>query len=110
MPLSLSDLRAIVAAASTIPERVSNHILSCAGQTNDEMLQERLYAWCRVSTAGDWRRFQERLSWDGLDLTGALHLLAPGVWSEQIPLPTWTTTLQEALHLLETMPGENTLV
>ena len=110
MPLSQSDLQAIVAAASTIPERVSSHILPCAEQANDEVLQERLYAWCQVSTAGNWQRFQERLSWDGLDLTAALRLLAPGVWSEQVPLPAWTTTLQEALSLLETMPGESTLV
>ena len=110
MPLSHSDLRAIVAAASTIPERASSHILPGGEQTSDEVLQARLYAWCQVSTAGDWQRFQERLSWDGLDLTGALSLLAPGVWSEQVSLPAWTTTLQEALYLLETMPGGSALV
>src|SRR2546421_7754073 len=105
MPLSQSDLRTIVAAASTIPER--SQLLPGSEQANDEVLQERLSAWCQASTNGNWQRFQKRLSWDGLDLTGALRLLAPGVWSEQVPLPTWTTTLQEAIYLLETRPGES---
>lgn len=110
MSLSQSDLQAIAAAASTIPERVSNQILPRGEQANDEVLQERLRAWCQVSTAGNWQRFRERLSWDGLDLTGARHLLALGMWSEQVPLPAWTTTLREALDLLERMSDENTPV
>jgi len=110
MPLSQSDLYAIVVAASTIPERVSSHIHPRGEQANDEVLQARLSDWCQASTAGDWQRFQKRLSWDGLDLTGALSLLASSVWSQQVPLPAWTTTLQEALYLLETMSDERALV
>src|SRR6202022_2566786 len=97
-----SDLRAIVAAAGTIPERMSSHILPRDEQASDEVLQACLSTWYQVSTAGEWQSFQKRLSWDGLDLNGALHLLALGVWSEQLPLPSWTTTLVEAIHLLET--------
>ncbi len=110
MPLSQGELHAIVVAASTIPERVSSSNYPRVEQANDEVLQARLSDWCQVSTAGDWQRFQKRLSWDGLDLTGALSLLASQGWSRQVPLPAWTTTLQEALYLLETISGERTLV
>ncbi len=106
MTLSQRDLRAIVAAASTIPERVSSHGLPGNEQANDDVLQARLNAWCQVSTAGDWQRFQERLSWDGLDFAGAYRLLASREWPEEVPLPGWTVTLQEALQLLEALPGE----
>lgn len=109
MPFSQSDLRAMAAAASTIPERMSSSNLLDIDPVSDEAIQKRLYAWCQISTAGNWLRFQERLSWERIDLPRALHLLAPGVWSEQVPLPTWTTTLQEAISLLETMPGESML-
>jgi type 2 lantibiotic biosynthesis protein LanM len=109
MPFSQSDLRTMAAAASTIPERMGGHILSVVELMSDDVLQKRLSAWCQVSTAGNWQRFQERLSWEGIDLPGALHLLAPGVWSEEVPLPSWTTTLREGISSLETAPGESML-
>lgn len=101
MPLSQSNLRTMAAAASTIPERASSHIVTGKGETSEKLLQERLNAWCHVSAAGDWQRFQQRLSWDKLDFADMQRLLAPVEWSEQVPLPAWTTTLQEALQLLE---------
>lgn len=107
MPLSQRDLLVIAAAASTIPERVSSHRLPGNEQVKDDVLQARLYAWSQVSTDGDWQRFQERLSWDGLDFAGAYRLLAPWGWPEEVPLPGWTATLQDALHLLETLSGED---
>ncbi|MFL5662173.1 MAG: DUF4135 domain-containing protein, partial [Ktedonobacteraceae bacterium] len=110
MPLLQSDLRHMAAAASTIPERLSGHVLPESEQISDESYQARLYAWCQISTAGDWQRFQERLSWDRLDLAVAQRLLAPVRWSELVPLPAWTTTLQEGLRLLESMPDDNVIV
>lgn len=109
MPLSQSDLCAMVAAASTIPERLSNHLLHERKPLNDELLQKRLNAWCQTSTVGNWQQFQERLSWDGLDLPKALRLLAPCPWPEQASLPGWTTILQEVLSLLEMMPDQYVL-
>ncbi len=110
MPLSQSDLRRMAAAASTIPERLSSQLFSGDGQMSETWLQARLDAWSQVSAGGDGQRFQERLSWDGLDLARAQRLLSPGDWSELVPLPAWTTTLQEGLHLLETMPDDNVIV
>src|SRR5258707_182008 len=96
----------MAAAASTIPERLGSPILAGGEPAQDKVLLARLQIWCQSSTGGDWQRFQERLSWDGLDLAGARRLLAPGVWSKEIPLPEWITTLQQALDLLETLPGQ----
>lgn len=109
MPLSQSELRALAAAASSIPERLSYQLLQESEQVSDEMSLKRLRAWCQISTCGDWRRFQERLLWDGLDLPGALRLLSSSPWPAHAPLPGWTTTLQDALFLLETVADENGL-
>lgn len=103
MPLSDHDLRTMAAAASTIAERLHSYAPQDKEQTNDTSLQERLEAWCQISTRGDWQQFQERLSWDGLDLDTARHLLVLP-WHEQIPLPAWTTTIQKTLHLIESLP------
>lgn len=104
MPLSDHDLHTMVVAASTIPERLHSYAPPDKEPTNDTILQERLEAWCQLSTRGDWQQFQERLSWDGLDLDKTRQLLASS-WPEQNPLPAWTTTIQETLHLIETLPG-----
>jgi len=106
MPLSQSDLRTIAGTASTLVERLisSKHVHD--QQVDDHALHERLSAWCQASTGGDWQRFQQRLSWDGLDLDGALRLLAPASWPEHAHLPAWTTTLQAALQMLENRSDE----
>ncbi len=106
MPLSQRDLRVMVAAASSIPERLSGHVVFEDGQESREECQARLYAWCQAS-GGDWPDFEQRLGWDGLDLAGAKRLLTPGIWSDEAVLPAWTATLQEALKVLEALPGES---
>ena len=77
MPLSSNELRTLADKASTLPER-----LQWCGHLDDvpyryEKAQELLNVWCQISTRGDWQRFEERLSWDGLDLVRATSLLTP---------------------------------
>jgi type 2 lantibiotic biosynthesis protein LanM len=101
MPLSSNDLSILAGKASTLLERLKRCTHLDAAPLLDEKVQRRLDAWCQTSTGGDWQRFEERLSWDGLDLTRATALLALESWPEQVELPAWTVTLQEALHLLK---------
>lgn len=104
MPLSDHDLHTMAVAASTIPERLHRYAPPDKEQIDDTMIQQRLEAWCQISTRGDWQQFQERLSWDGLNLNTARCLLAP-CWHEQTPLPAWTATIQKTVHLIESLSG-----
>jgi type 2 lantibiotic biosynthesis protein LanM len=106
MPLSSNDLRTLAGKASTLPERLKRRRHLDDAPLIDEKAQELLSVWCQASTGGDWRRFEERLSWDGLDLAQATALLTPGSWPEQVELPAWTATLQDALHLLKRQADE----
>lgn len=106
MPLSSNDLRVLADRASTLPERLQRCRHFDDAPHLDEKGRERLNAWCQISTGGDWQRFEERLSWDSLDLSSAEALLTPASWPEQVKLPAWTATLQEALHLLERQADE----
>lgn len=107
MPLSSNDLRALAGKASMLPERLKwcRHLDDAS--LLDEDVQELLSIWCQASTGGDWRSFEERLCWDGLDLAGAAALLAPEDWPEFAELPAWTATLQEALYVLERQTDED---
>jgi lantibiotic modifying enzyme len=103
MPLSSNGLRTLADKASTLPERLKR----CRNLDLDEKAQEHMSIWCQASTGGDWHRFEERLSWDGLDLVRATALLTPEIWPRLVALPAWTATLQEALHLLEGQADES---
>lgn len=109
MPLSSNDLRTLADKASTLSERLKRcrHLDGVLPRDEDGKTRELLNVWCQISTGGDWQRFEERLSWDGLDLNGATALLTPGSWPEQMALPAWIATLQEALHLLEKQADES---
>jgi len=106
MSLSDHDLRVMAGAASTIPERLHSYAPLDKGQINDITIQQRLEAWCQSSTRGDWQQFQQRLGRDGLDLDTARRLLALS-WPEQTPLPAWTTTIKQTLHLIESLPDNH---
>src|SRR5581483_7767574 len=106
MPLSSNDLRTLADKASTLPERLQRCRHLDGAPLSHEKAQELLNVWCQISTRGDWQRFEERLSWDDLDLVRATSLLTSGVWPEQVEPPAWTAILQEALHLLERQADE----
>jgi type 2 lantibiotic biosynthesis protein LanM len=108
--LSHPDLRDIVAAASTISERLNGNLLVDDSSNSEVLRQQRLDAWCRIASTEDKGRFQEMLSWDGHNITEVRHVLGHMHLREHAPLPTWTALLQEALHLIESLPHKHGIV
>lgn len=101
---SQQDLLAIVAAASTIDDRLAKGFLSEDAQTNEAAVKARLDAWCQAVAQGDWHQFRRRLAWDGLREDMVRRVLGAVRVPAGLPLPRWAGTLNEAAsqgaHLL----------
>src|SRR5262245_34556677 len=108
--LSYQELRDIVAQASTITERLHGGFLVEDTPESEDLRQQQLDTWCRIVAKGDWKRFQEILSWDGYDIIDVQRVLGHVHSPEHAPLPVWTTTLQEMVHIVENMPCEHGVV
>jgi type 2 lantibiotic biosynthesis protein LanM len=100
---SEQDLRVIVAAASTIDERLTSGFLPDAVQTTEETVNTRIEAWCQAVAKGDWEMFHQRLAYDGLDVDMIRRILGSVQLPEETPLPSWADTLQEMLNLAAIM-------
>src|SRR6266496_2693323 len=98
-PLSQQDLYDIVAAASTIDERLSQGFIPEDAGTNNEVVSARLDAWCQAVAKGDWEQFRKRLAWEDLDEDTVRRFLGVVRVPQDAPLPTWADTLSEALSL-----------
>jgi hypothetical protein len=85
--LSSSDLRGMVAAASTIPERLNGNFLADETPASEELRQQRFDVWCRIVTAGNREHFREVLSWDGYDIAEVRQILGHVQLREHVPLP-----------------------
>lgn len=103
-PLSQQDLHDIVAAASTIDERLGEGFFPDDAQTNDQIVKVRLDAWCQVVAKGDWERFRQRLAWDGLEEDTVRRVLGVVRVPEGALLPAWADTLSEAVNLAASSP------
>jgi hypothetical protein len=82
-------------------ERLHYGLLSDEITINDEGAQDRLTAWCHITSGGDWRAFGKRLALDGLDEENVKRILGTVGWREDMPLPAWIETVQEVLRLVE---------
>ena len=99
MLLSKQDLLTIVAAASTIDERLDKEFLPDYARTSDEIVDIYLTSWCQTITKGDWEQFRQRLAWDGLNEERVRRVLGAVRAPEDTSLPAWADTLGEVLHL-----------
>ncbi|MFL5666797.1 MAG: type 2 lantipeptide synthetase LanM, partial [Ktedonobacteraceae bacterium] len=97
--LSEQDLLSIAATASSIGERLGDGFLPDEAQVNDKIVEARLNAWCQAVAKGEWHRFQERLSYDGLNLEMVRHVLGAVRLREDMPGPAWLDTLSDVLRL-----------
>ena len=94
---SQQDLLAIVAAASTIDDRLVKEFLPDDTQNNEAAVKARLDAWCQAVAQGDWHQFRRRLVWDGLDEDMVRRVLGAVRVPAGLPLPQWADTLNEAV-------------
>jgi len=93
-------LHAIVAAGSSIDDRLVTGFLPDETHTNNETaVNARLDAWCQAVAQGDWRQFHRRLVWGGLDEDTVRRVLGAVRMPEGLPLPRWVDSLNEAVSL-----------
>lgn len=97
--LSHQDLLDIVAAASTIDERLARGFIPDDVQPSEAVVKTRLAAWCQAIARDDWKQFRRRLAWDSLDENMVRRVLGTVRVPEGIPLPAWAETLSEAVNL-----------
>jgi type 2 lantibiotic biosynthesis protein LanM len=101
---SQQDLLDIVAAASTIDERLVKGFLPGDAQTNEVIVKTRLDAWCQAIAKGDWHQFRRRLAWDSLDEDRVRYVLGAVRVPEDLPLPKWANTLNEVVSQVSDLP------
>jgi type 2 lantibiotic biosynthesis protein LanM len=58
----------------------------------------RLERWCQVAAQGDWKKFQKRLQWDGLDIDTACSILNSVPIAKEQELLDWTETLKDIIQ------------
>lgn len=112
-----SNIAQIVAAASSLTERLDNKLFKVdAEQTNEQqaLVDERMAQWCQVVAQGNWEKFHKRLLWDGLNVDEVRPTFGSVRLAEGSPLPSWAETLIEiiqtgrnfSLHLDATNPDK----
>src|SRR4051812_46307295 len=105
-PFSKQDLLNIIATASPFEERLRlvKGFLPGDTQTNEKVVKARLDAWCQAVAKGDWELFHRRLTYDGLDEDKVRPFLGAGRLPEDLKLPAWAETLNEAVNLIANLP------
>ncbi|GLV60052.1 lanthionine synthetase [Dictyobacter sp. S3.2.2.5] len=91
-------LREIVAAASSLEERLQGSFIPDEGTENAEAAEARLKRWCQIVAKGDWEVFKLRLEWDNLDSVEVRRMLGTVRLAEDAQLPAWVHTLEEVLR------------
>lgn len=94
-----SDLRQIVAAASTIDERLDSPFEPDPLLNDGDVARQRLERWCEAIAEGDWKRFEQRLAWDGWSIDRVRAALGGVKLAKGIPLPGWAIQLSGAVNL-----------
>ena len=97
MQFSKQDLIKITEQACTLTERLSSKFLLNEIQENDALVNSRIKQWCQVVAQGNWEKFEQRLAWDGLDLSTVRRALGSVRIRDEQQLPTWAETLNECL-------------
>ncbi|MEH2382894.1 MAG: type 2 lanthipeptide synthetase LanM family protein [Nostoc sp.] len=102
-------LKAIAIKASSLSECLNN--LSAHGFTDDDPVERerRLEFWCQVVAKGDWKKFQRRLTWDGLSKETVRLLVSKSTQVEPVILSPWIHTLEQVIKAAQKFRYQNTL-
>lgn len=101
-----SELRSIVAKATTLAERLNNSSISPVADEDETQIPERLQQWCQVVAQGNLAKFQRRLVWQGLDIDTIRPLLVNARSDKQQPLPLWATTLGQTIQTAQNLANK----
>jgi len=94
---SRKELIKIVEKSSTITERLGNEFICDIDNNNDNIVTSRIDQWCQIASQGNWKKFENRLAWDGLDIATIHRVLSPVRMANEQKLPAWTETLNECM-------------
>ena len=89
-------LLSIVAASSSLSERLEGILISAQEKDDNELI--RLNQWCQVVAEGNWDKFKQRLSWDELNLEKLSSILGKMLLTNNI-LPSWCKTLKQVIEI-----------
>ncbi|HEY7349302.1 MAG TPA: type 2 lanthipeptide synthetase LanM family protein [Ktedonobacterales bacterium] len=89
----------IIAAASSLDERLGAAFVSESSEESHEVVNARLDTWRQVIARGNWDLFQQRLAWDGLDVEKVRGVLGKVHMREGAALPSWASLLDAVLRL-----------
>ncbi|MEG4107483.1 type 2 lanthipeptide synthetase LanM family protein [Microcoleus sp. S13_C5] len=95
MKVKTSDLTQIIAQASCLSERLGKQLQVTE---SEQQLTSRLQRWCKVSSHGNWEKFQKRLLWDGLDIEQVQQVLRSLPVIDSQSLPFWAKTLRAMIE------------
>ena len=99
-----AELREIVAAAATLPERFSDQFVPLNTPDQEALIEVRLARWRQTAAQGNQERFLMRLAAEGLDEERIRPALARLRLRDDAPLPQWAQTLADVFHHLQTAP------
>jgi hypothetical protein len=91
------ELRQIIQQSFTLAERLRLQYTQFELSQDEPIVNSRLETWCKVVAGDDWKKFEQRLAWDNLDLCKVRKVICSVSIVEDIPLPTWAETLNECL-------------
>ncbi|MEZ4635967.1 MAG: DUF4135 domain-containing protein [Caldilineaceae bacterium] len=91
------DLRGLMDRATFLHERLGETWQPTPHPFDADAVERRLARWCQLTAGGNWNRFAQRLTWDGLDLASARPLLGTGRHAPETPLPEWADFLAQVI-------------
>ncbi|HEU5374626.1 MAG TPA: type 2 lanthipeptide synthetase LanM family protein [Ktedonobacteraceae bacterium] len=93
----------IIAAASSLEERLGDDFLPEKHEEDQGTVHTRLQTWCNIVARGNWELFQKRLEWDGWTLEQLKPVLYRVHLREEAEWPRWAKTLEEVCELVATL-------
>jgi hypothetical protein len=104
----------IVGKARSINERldiklkINQSVKNDNNNINNSRLKNnpRLKEWCQLVAQGNWEKFENFLTWKGIDLRIACSILDSENIEEIQELPAWAETLNDCLSTIISVPLE----
>ncbi|MDD3363801.1 MAG: type 2 lanthipeptide synthetase LanM family protein [Syntrophomonas sp.] len=104
--ISESALLDISIKSTTAFERINNlYPNSFYSENCNPYKNQQMERWCLNSAKGDWDLFQQRLSWDNIDINSARKVLEPG-FQNIAQSPPWLQDFTEILKSIESKTPE----
>jgi type 2 lantibiotic biosynthesis protein LanM len=110
MTVNQAAIVQIFVQASSLSERLNNSFFKPDNtQSSQKQADKRLTHWCQVVAQGDWKKFQQRLQWDELNIDTVCPTLGNLIVEDIQTLPLWVETLKEIIQTASELAGENKL-